>query len=224
MGAQEQRFLQKKNVDLDKVMYITRDGRKSAIHLEDGRLVETFHTLQGITEDAPDAMFESINRGIVIASKYVKSAIDNVYTMTDGTEFKGRVRVSKEQKNNAIRYNKTSLLSGWEHYAILDNMPIAFCVIELVFDENNHGVDFIFKYCNHEMEIFEGKSINEMMNKSFYEVFDNGDKRWLAIYTDVAVNGNSRVIESFSPEIDSAIRVYCYQPQPNFCACLLKKI
>jgi len=30
-------------------------------------------------------------------------------------------------------------------------MPLAFCVIELVFDANGRGVDFVFRYCNEEM-------------------------------------------------------------------------
>ena len=33
----------------------------------------------------------------------------------------------------------------------MDEMPLAYCVIELVFDEDGHGVDFIFRYCTKEM-------------------------------------------------------------------------
>ena len=29
-----------------------------------------------------------------------------------------------------------------------------------------------------------------MLNRSFYEVFENGDKKWLVTYADVALNGN----------------------------------
>lgn len=59
-------------------------------------------------------------------------------------------------------------------------MPIAFCVIELVFDEKGHGVDFVFRYCNEMMADVEGMPVSEMINRSFYEVFENGDKSgWL---------------------------------------------
>lgn len=50
-------------------------------------------------------------------------------------------------------------------------MPLAFCVIELVFDEKGHGVDFVFRYCNEMMADVEGIPISEMINRSFYEVF-----------------------------------------------------
>lgn len=58
-------------------------------------------------------------------------------------------------------------------------MPVAYCVIELVFDAEGHGVDFVFRYCNKQMEVVEGIPIEEMLNRSFYEVFKNGDKKWL---------------------------------------------
>ena len=40
--------------------------------------------------------------------------------------------------------------------SVLDDMPVAYCVIELVFDEAGHGIDFIFRYCNKQMEVIEG--------------------------------------------------------------------
>ena len=58
-------------------------------------------------------------------------------------------------------------------------MPLAFCVIELVFNEDGCGVDFIFRYCNAKMATVEGVPVEEMLNRSFYKVFPNGDKKWL---------------------------------------------
>ena len=81
-------------------------------------------------------------------------------------------------------------------------MPLAFCVIELVFDEKGHGVDFVFRYCNEMMADVEGIPVSEMINRSFYEVFENGDKKWLVTYADVALNGNKRILTDYSPEID----------------------
>lgn len=88
-------------------------------------------------------------------------------------------------------------------------MPLAYCVIELVFDENGHGIDFVFRYCNKQMEIVEGLPISEMLNHSFYEVFKNGDKKWPVSYAD------------FSPEIGKSLTIHCYQPEPGFCSCVL---
>lgn len=224
MGAKEKKYLAKARIDYNKIMYITRGDRKTIFHMENGSKLETFHTMKDIMEELPDGMFESINKGIVISSKYVKSVSDKVYIMTDGTELTGRVRSSKDQKRNAKKYNGEIDFKKWSSFSILNNLPLPFCIIELVFDANGHGIDFIFRYCNKEMENLEGKTLNEMIDHSFYEIFENGDPKWLVTYADVALNGVSRIIESYSPEIDERLKIYCYQPRPNFCACLLNKL
>lgn len=111
-----------------------------------------------------------------------------------------------------------------KRFAVLDNMPLAFCVIELVFNEDNAGVDFIFRYCNKQMEIVEGKSINEMLNHSFYKVFPHADKKWLVAYSEVAVTGKSTTFKDYSPEIDKDLLIMCFQPVEGFCACVLNPI
>lgn len=112
-------------------------------------------------------------------------------------------------------------LGFYEKCSIMDEMPLAYCVIELVFDEDGHGVDFIFRYCNKEMAVVEGVPVEEMLNRSFYEVFRNGDRKWLVSYADVALNGTKHTLKDFSPEIGKDLTIYCYQPEPGFCACVL---
>ena len=101
-------------------------------------------------------------------------------------------------------------------------MPLAFCVIELVFNEDGHGVDFIFRYCNAEMATVEGVPVEEMLNRSFYKVFPNGDKKWLVSYADVALNGTKHTLHDYSPEIGKNLIIHCYQPEPGYCACVLQ--
>mgnify|MGYP002224699522 CR=1 FL=1 len=64
---------------------------------------------------------------------------------------------------------KPPSLSMLEKCSLLDDMPLAFCVIELVFNEDGHGVDFIFRYCNAQMAVVEGVPIEEMLNRSFLQ-------------------------------------------------------
>ena len=98
----------------------------------------------------------------------------------------------------------------------MDEMPLAYCVIELVFDEDGHGVDFIFRYCNKEMAVVEGVTVEEMLNRSFYEVFRNGDRKWLVSYADVALNGTKHTLKDFSPEIgkDNTSPYIAISPNP----------
>lgn len=99
----------------------------------------------------------------------------------------------------------TPPLGFYEKCSIMDEIPLAYCVIELVFDEDGHGVDFIFRYCNKEMTVVEGVPVEEMLNRSFYEVFRNGDRKWLVSYADVALNGTKHTLKDFSPEIGKTL-------------------
>ena len=113
-------------------------------------------------------------------------------------------------------------MSLLEKCNLLDDMPLAFCIIELVFNEDGHGVDFIFRYCNAEMATIEGVPVEEMLGRSFYEVFPNGDKKWLVSYADVALNGTKHILHDYSPEVDKCLTIHCYQPEPGYCACVLQ--
>lgn len=222
MISSEERFIKKKGIQPVKIMYMTKADRKTILHMENGDVIETFHPMKRLIDVMPAADFLVINKGIVVSPRYVKKVDNNVYFMTDGSSFHGRTRVSRKSDDD-IKAEEITIQS-WDEFQILNNMPLAFCIIELVFDENGHGMDFIFRYCNKEMETLEGKRMEEMIDHSFYEVFKDGDKKWLITYADVALNGESRMIESYSPEVNATLRIYCFQPKPNFCACALMKI
>lgn len=141
-----------------------------------------------------------------------------VYRMLINTERRQALGLSKEQDAKAEKMIPFELL---EKCSILNDMPLAFCVIELVFDANGRGVDFVFRYCNEEMAVVEGIPVSEMLNNSFYEVFKNGDKKWLVTYADVALNGTKVILHDYSPEIGKDLSIYCFQPHPGYCACIL---
>lgn len=218
-----QKLLAKRHATFAQIMYATRSDRKTVLHMASGETIETFLPIRRLTDEAPADSFVCVNKGVVLAHRFIASIDDNEYTMTDGACFRGRIR-----QKAAVRAAEGSATgerwAGWERFAILNDLPLAFCVIELVFDRHGHGIDFIFRYCNQEMETLEGKRLDEMVNRSFYEVFDNGDPKWLVTYADVALNGVKRTIDSYSPEINANLRIYCYQPEPNFCACVLLRM
>ena len=151
--------------------------------------------------------------------------------MTDGAVFQGRKRNLSQHKQirkelglntqDLSDVSEDSSLQLFDHCSFLNDMPLAFCIIELVFDANGHGVDFVFRYCNDEMSVVEGVPVSEMLNRSFYEVFENGDKKWLVTYADVALNGNKHILHDYSPEIDKTLTIYCFQPASGYCACVL---
>ena len=225
-------FFERKNIDIANILYLTRQNPHTKITFFDGKEILTAIPVKEIAIYLPDEEFVNITKGILLRkSQIVNISGDGLYTMTDGSVFQGRKRnisqhkqlrqalgLSKEQDAKAEKMVPLELL---EKCSILNDMPLAFCVIELVFDANGRGVDFVFRYCNEEMAVVEGIPVSEMLNNSFYEVFKNGDKKWLVIYADVALNGTKVILHDYSPEIGKDLSIYCFQPHPGYCACIL---
>ena len=225
-------FFERKNIDIANILYLTRQNPHTKITFFDGKEILTAIPVKEIAIYLPDEEFVNITKGVLLRkSQIVNISGDGLYTMTDGSVFQGRKRnisqhkqlrqalgLSKEQDAKAEKMIPFELL---EKCSILNDMPLAFCVIELVFDANGRGVDFVFRYCNEEMAVVEGIPVSEMLNNSFYEVFKNGDKKWLVTYADVALNGTKVILHDYSPEIGKDLTIYCSQPHPGYCACIL---
>ncbi len=225
-------FFERKNIDISNILYLTRQNPLTKITFFDGKEILTAIPVKEIAIYLPDEEFVNITKGILLRkSQIVNISDDGLYAMTDGSVFQGRKRnisqhkqlrqalgLSKEQNEKTEKMIPLELL---EKCSILNDMPLAFCVIELVFDANGRGVDFVFRYCNEEMAVVEGVPVSEMLNNSFYEVFENGDKKWLVTYADVALNGKKVILHDYSPEIGKDLTIYCFQPHPGYCACIL---
>ena len=225
-------FFERKNIDISNILYLTRQNPDTKITFFDGKEILTAIPVKEIAIYLPDEEFVNITKGILLRKSQIANISDDgLYTMTDGSVFQGRKRnisqhkqlrqalgLSKEQDAKAEKMVPLELL---EKCSILNDMPLAFCVIELVFDANGRGVDFVFRYCNEEMAVVEGIPVSEMLNNSFYEVFENGDKKWLVTYADVALNGTKVILHDYSPEIGKDLTIYCFQPHPGYCACIL---
>ena len=225
-------FFERKNIDISNILYLTRQNPDTKITFFDGKEILTAIPVKEIAIYLPDEEFVNITKGVLLRkSQIVNISDDGLYAMTDGSVFQGRKRnisqhkqlrqalgLSKEQNEKTEKMIPLELL---EKCSILNDMPLAFCVIELVFDANGRGVDFVFRYCNEEMAVVEGIPVSEMLNNSFYEVFENGDKKWLVTYADVALNGTKVILHDYSPEIGKDLTIYCFQPHPGYCACIL---
>ena len=208
-------WFQKNSLCPENILYLYRSGRKTVVHRMDGEEAALYAPLHSVLSVLPEDLFLNISN-------------DGIYTMSDGRTFQGRKRCLSDHRRLRAEIGladtqpRPMSMSLLEKCSLLDDMPLAFCVIELVFNEAGHGVDFIFRYCNAEMANIEGVPVEEMLDRSFYEVFPNGDKKWLVSYADVALNGTKHTLHDYSPEVDKYLTIHCYQPEPGYCACVLQ--
>ena len=230
------RYFKRHHIEPDHILSVYCHGRNTVICLDSGEEVSSSLRMYEVMELLPEDAYITICRGTLLRRDAILSISDDgIYTMMDGRTFHGRKRYLSEHKKlreelglNASTALPQSLadeplipLNLFEKCSLLDDMPVAYCIIELVFDKEGHGIDFVFRYCNKYMEVVEGVPVEAMVDHSFYEVFKNGDRKWLVAYADVALNGVQRILHDYSPEIDKDLTIYCYQPEPGYCACIL---
>ena len=232
------KWFKKHQLAPENILYFYCKERKVCVFCDDGRELSLYLTMHGFLDYLPADDFINISKGVVVRRDRIVNISDTgVYTMQDGKTFQGRRRnpsVHRRLRKELGLTSRTPIRAGTKHpteeltflqkCTLLDNMPLAFCVIELVFNEDGRGVDFIFRYCNEEMAVVEGVPVERMLNHSFYEVFRNGDRKWLVTYADVALNGTRHTLSDYSPEIGKHLQIHCYQPEPGFCACVLQTL
>lgn len=227
MTTQFQRFLRKHCIEPSDILYILRNNGKTVIHLLDGRAVETFSPLKTLVEQLGSLSLLCVNKGIVLNEKEIISVEKGHYTMSNGVTFRGRIRTPGAHNRQAalLKHHMSSQIhipmNIGERFSVLDQMPLAFCVMEIVFDKDGHGIDFIFRYCNKAMEEFEQKSSDEILNHSCYEIFPDSDKKWAISYAEVALNGITRDIQQLDSIHGTTVTVHCFQPREGYCACVL---
>lgn len=227
------KFFEKNSLSTDNIKYILRECKKTCIYTKAGSIISTYIPLKEFIEFLPDDEFIHIDKGILLARTQIISIQgENYYTM-DGRQFQGRKNHSREHRENKARlrysqdfvYDAQNGMSNLQlRMSLMDDMPIAFCIIEMLFDTEHHGIDFIFRYCNKAMERLEGKTIDELVGSSFYNIFSNADPKWLITYAQTALYGGTQIIYDYSPEIGKQLKITCFRPEYGFCGCLLEEI
>jgi len=223
----------RKNVTLDSdmILYIIMHGKIAEIHIVGGRVYETRVTLKNL-EGLLKEEFVKIHRGCIVSVKAVHDVTDTV-NLSDGEELLYTVRkkkqivfeIQKKQKKMIHALGKEGIPSTEEeycrHYSSFEYLPIAFTDIEIVFNEERHAVDWIFRYANQELARLEKLPLDQLLGKSFGSLFANMDSKWLRSYERSALYGEVLELMDYSPEVDRTLKVICFPTFKGHCGCIL---
>lgn len=91
----------------------------------------------------------------------------------------------------------------------------------MVFNEERHAVDWIFRYANQELARLEKLSLDQLLGKSFGSLFTNMDSKWLRSYERATLYGEVLELMDYSPEIDTNLKVICFPTFKGHCGCIL---
>lgn len=229
---EEKRYLtvqadyRKVQVPVDDILYITIEGRKTKITRKNGQALCTNRSLRDIYAELPGEIFTSINRGIVVSINYVEHEKSGIITMTDGTQFKRRVRSDRVREKPRM-IPAAALEETWAPCPVeeldswLGMLPMPMCIMELAYRSRVGGAEFVVRYCNRAMEALEGVRRSEVQDQPLTVLKGLGNPKWLTIFADVAINGTARTMEDLWNENGRFMRCYCYQPRTGCCALVL---
>ena len=87
------KWLKKRQLCADNILYLYRHDRKTIIHREDGEEFALFAPVYTLLALFPEDAFLNINKGIAVnKARIVNISSEGVYTISDGQTFQGRKR------------------------------------------------------------------------------------------------------------------------------------
>ena len=185
------------------ILYVIMSDDHCRIHMFDGNVYRCRMTLKELKKQLNEEFIE-VKRGCMVAVSAISDIGDRIL-LSNGekicyTKRKKRVLREELQKNQELIIAKISKkklpLTAEEYrkyYKICDALPFAFTDIEMVFNEEKKAVDWIFRYGNEALHVYERATLY----------------------------GETLEIMDYSPEIDTNLKIICFPTFPGHCGCIL---
>jgi PAS domain S-box-containing protein len=124
------------------------------------------------------------------------------------------------------QHSEQALRQSEERYRILfDSIDEGFCIIEMIFDENDKPVDYRFLETNPAFERQTG--LRNALGKTMRELEPDHEKHWFEIYGYVALSGEAVRFENSAEMLHRYFDVYAFrfgQPEDRQVAILFNNI
>ena len=216
------------------ILYIIAIGKNTQIHILGEKVYETKMSLSQLEKELGDG-FIKVHRGCLVSTMAIHDISDKI-NLINGESLEYTAR-KKNQIIEQLHLNQKSIINSFnnsgvpeteeeyfEHYKSFDNLPFAFTDIEMVFNDEKHAVDWIFRYGNAALSRLEKLPLNELVGNSFGSLFSNMDSKWLKNYERTALYNETIEMIDFSPEIDTYLKVICFPTFKGHCGCILFNI
>lgn len=221
-------------LDVRTLLYIYMNENVAEVHVSGGTVYKTRVTLETFQQQLGEG-FIKVHRSCLVAVTAIHDITDKI-NLNNGEALNYVVRRRKEL-NALLLQKRQLLLQDWERkaepvgrqedmarYAGFDHLPIAFADIEMVVDEGQNAVDWIFRYGNEALARLEKLPLNRLLGSRFSDLFPNRDPKWLRSYERAALYGETLEVIDYSPEIDTYLDIICFPTTSGRCGCILLNI
>lgn len=218
-------------LDVDSILYIRMRREHADIHLKGDRVCVTRTPYQELKSRLGEGFVE-VRRGTLVSVIAIHDLTETI-NLNDGHTVEYTIRRKKEIEANLYQERKkiinhfskegvpTTRRDYCEHYRAFEHIPFAFADIEMIFDEECHAVDWLFRYGNEALAKLEKIPLDELIGNTFGSLFENMDSKWLKGYERAALYGETLEIMDYSPEIDTYLKVICFPTFEGHCGCIL---
>ena len=213
------------------VLYVIMNGKIAEIHVSSGKTYETRMTLGQLKEKLGEG-FIQIHRGCIVSVMAIHDITDKInlsngeslcYTMRKKKQIIEQFLSQQESMIQSFDQSNTPATAAEyrRHYNGFDALPFAFTDIEMVFNEEKHAVDWIFRYANPALAKLEKQPLEKLIDSSFGSLFSNMDSKWLRTYERAALYNEVLEVIDYSPEIDTYLKIICFPTFKGHCGCIL---
>lgn len=213
------------------ILYVLMVNKIAEIHVTGYKIYKTRMPLSELEKKLGEG-FIKVHRGCIVSVMAIHDITDNI-NLNNGESLIYTVRKKKQiidrfhsmQKSIISNFTRDGIPTTEEeyrkHYSSFENMPFAFTDIEMVFNEESHAVDWIFRYGNAALAKLEKLPLERLIGSSFGSLFSNMDAKWLPSYEQATLYGEVLEIIDYSPEIDTYLKVICFPTFKGHCGCIL---
>ena len=218
-------------LNVNTILYADAQRNYAQIHLVDGTVYRTRITLSALKKGLGDG-FLPVSRHRLVSVMAIHSITDTV-NLSNG-ESLGYPPQRKSQLRRLFASRQKLFIDSLSdegtpatpeeyraHYRCFEDAPFAFADIEMVFNEEQYAVDWIFRYGNPALARLEKIPLKKLIGSSFGSLFANMDPKWLRAYEQAALYGKTLEIVSYSPEIDTNLKIICYPTFKGHCGCIM---
>ena len=218
-------------IDVGTILYVLMDRNTAEIHVAGGEVYKTRKTYVELEPELGEN-FINVRRGCMVSVMAIHDVTKKI-NLINGETLPYTARKKKDIIKQMYSRQRKIIDSFTnedtpstpeeyrEYYSSFERMPFAFADIEMVFNEERHAVDWIFRYGNSALSELEMIPIEQLIGNTFGSLFKNMDSKWLRSYERAALFGEKLEMIDYSPEIDKYLKVICFPTFRGHCGCIL---
>lgn len=226
-----------KKIKIDSIMYVETKDKLSVFHRSNGDDIQIFITMGEIENMLPKDKFMRVSRSALVAFDRI-NYIGEVIYLHNGCTLK-----YSRHKADAVREKYRKYLANKMHsnnsgdnftddeirekFACMESMPYAFVVMRAVFDKEDKekaANDMRIVYVNPRFAEFFDTSVDELVDKYFFEEYPGAEKYWLEKVLAVTFRGEKCEFTDYIEVRGKMAHVWMYQPYEGYCAIFFRHI